>query len=83
MCSLQTRPCASQMDVMPPGSQLKVEMALWWHSWPQGVVLFHFSDPYVLLNSVSLVKVFSFLYFFNKHFLSTCDSQGPQEYKNK
>ena len=39
-----------------PGCQLKVEIALVVAS---GAVLFRWSDPHVLLNSVSLVKVFS------------------------
>ena len=39
-----------------PGCQLKVEIALVVAS---GAVLFRWSDPHVLLSSVSLVKVFS------------------------
>ena len=56
MCLLQTCPCARRMAAALPGCQLKVEMALVVAS---GVVLFRWSDPHVLVNSVSLVKVFS------------------------
>lgn len=53
---LQTCPCASRMVAALPCCQLQVEMAL---VVACGVVLFRWSDPHVLLNSVSLVKVFS------------------------